>query len=153
MKVYIHKVSKILLTWWVWKNFGEVYSTPVLHCLHGIKGTLRKLSVKCSLVIYIPCKLVLIYQECGDSACRNHNEITRQRGQINTIGVGLLRTRLCYNFTRFFVCTILRKRELFWIVSSQTHSVILKCISSLPTEHFSMIVGAMDYWNGSLSHI
>ena len=47
------------------------------------KHTLRKLPVKVSLVIYFPCKIVLIYQECGDSACRSHNEITRQRGQIN----------------------------------------------------------------------
>ena len=67
-----------------------------------------------ALVIYFPCKIVLIYQECGDSACRSHNEITRQRGQINTIGVGLLRTRnsgkflhrLCYNFTRSFLCVV-----------------------------------------------
>ena len=31
------------------------------------------------------CKIILIYQECGDSACRNHNEITRQRGQIKPL--------------------------------------------------------------------
>ena len=67
--------------------------------------TLRKLPVKISLVIYFPCKIVLIYQECGDSACRSHNEITRQRGQINTIGVGLLRTR---NSGKFYtVCVII----------------------------------------------
>ena len=60
---------------------------------HLSSPTLRKLPVKFSLVFYFPCKIVLIYQECGDSACRSHNEITRQRGQINTIGDGLLRTR------------------------------------------------------------
>ena len=55
--------------------------------------------------IYFPCKIVLIYQECGDSTCRSHNEITRQRGQINTIGVGLLRTR---NSGKFYtVCVII----------------------------------------------
>ena len=53
----------------------------------------------------IPCKIVLIYQECGDSASRSHNEITRQRGQINTIGVCLLRTR---NSGKFYtVCVII----------------------------------------------
>ena len=61
--------------------------------------------VKFSLVIYFPCNIVLIYQECGDSACRSHNEITRQRGQINTLGVGLLRTR---NSGKFYtVCVII----------------------------------------------
>ena len=34
-----------------------------------------------------PCKIVSIYQECGGSACRSHNEITRHHGKINTIRV------------------------------------------------------------------
>ena len=67
--------------------------------------TLRRLLVKFFLVIYFPCKIVLIYQECVDSACRSHNEITRQRGQINTIGVGLLRTRSSGKF--YTVCVII----------------------------------------------
>ena len=63
--------------------------------------TLRKFPVKFSLVIYFPCKIVSIYQECGEIACRRHNEVTRQRGQMNTIGVGLLGPRALVNFTPF----------------------------------------------------
>ena len=49
--------------------------------------------------------IVLIYQECGDSAWRSHNEITRHRGQIKTIGVGLLRPRSSGKF--YTVCVII----------------------------------------------
>ena len=72
---------------------------------HADYFNMRKLLVKFSLVIYFPCKIVLIYQECGDSACRSHNEINRQRGQINTIGVGFLRTRSSGKF--YTVCVII----------------------------------------------
>ena len=82
----------------------------------SLTATLRKLLVKFSLVIYFPCKIVLIYQEYGDFACRSHSDITRQRGQINTIGLGLLRTRNSGKFYTvcviilhgFFVCTACR---------------------------------------------
>ena len=65
--------------------------------------TLRKLPVKVSLVIYFPCKGELSYQECGDSACRSHNEITRQ---INGVKLTLLGLVSCgpgtlVNFTPF----------------------------------------------------
>ena len=87
--------------------------------------TLRKLLVKFSLVIYFPCKIVLIYQECGDSACPSHNEITRQRGQINTIGVGLLRTR---NSGKFYTVCVIILHGVFCVISPispQCHARIM----------------------------
>ena len=101
---------------------------------------LRKLLVKFSLAIYFLCKIVLIYQECGDSACRSHNEITRQWGQINTIGVGLLRTR---NSGKFYtVCVIILHRVFLVKFCHSTQSsadpLMLRCVSSHSTNNANL---------------
>ena len=109
LSMHILKTRDQLVT----MGIDEVNGLPLTtvasgNSIHSRLYTLRKLPVKFSLVIYFPCQIVLIYQECGDSACRSHNEITRQRGQINTIGVGLLRTR---NSGKFYtVCVIILHR-------------------------------------------
>ena len=89
--------GKMLCEWFhqifFFTEFSHRHCIIIIAISLCVVSALRKLPAKFSLVIYFSCKIVLIYQECGDSACRSHNEITRQRGQINTIGVGLLRTR------------------------------------------------------------